>query len=252
MTPPFSREPHWDTKVIIVGAIQKIRPHLQGRIEPHELEAETFNSADYPRSGAVEKFDVDFLVERIDSIVRTSQGRPELVNRLLGISIEDAKEQFWFNVRPLLEKLRISDKRFNETLLEVGPPPELPLPPSGSNKEYAERLLKNPRMLSQEQQLVWKVAKAIYPPFTHDSYPGVKKPARYMAKFWDRAIIITKARWDFSIASEFALRKPGEKPTVYLLCWLEPMLATQCGDSNPGKTGLFELGRHFHTDTKLH
>jgi hypothetical protein len=245
-------EPNVGTKLVLVRVLEALHPALRDRMLVPELERADFdvkkflnNSVELP---VEERLAVDPLITRLRHIVDSSMNRVDLVNGILRIPIEDAKLQFWEGIGGVLGRLGIGDRDFNEALRRAGMPPEVPiLVPGRTLLDCAKRILADPKILPREQQLVWKVATAVYPPFVRKSIPEVKRAARYLAKFWDRSILFTQERWKFSIAPDLADRRPQEKTQVYLLSWLELPLVTQTDNSGPGKTGLFALGRYFQT-----
>jgi len=232
----------------LVEVILALHPELRDHLSVPDLEREDFDPRTLlrqPVSPAAQNFDTDVLMQMLTEIVNTSKTKAELVGRLVGIPIEGAKLQFWKKIRELLETLKIDHKQFNEALHRAGLPPGLPVRPGGSTLDCAKAILENPSRLSADQQLIWKVATAVYPPFTSKSDPELKAAGRWLAKYWDRALVFARERWESSFAADLGRRRPQEKTQVFLLSWLELPLVTQTGNVEPGKTGLFELGQFF-------
>lgn len=244
-------EPRIETKAIIAKVIEKLRPELKLPLVPLALESQTFMVADYlpDRNAPVQqRFDVDFLRSTVDKIAESARSKRELVNQLLCIPIEDAKDQFWNKIRAILKRLGIKDKAFNEALVRGGMPP---LSDDERLIDCATRINDKPGALGRDQALIWKIATAAYPPFNSSGNdPELKKAARYLAWYWYYTITRAREMWELSIVEDFGRRKPAEEALVYVLSWLELSLVTQTGNPNGKKVGLFALGCWFQQQAR--
>jgi hypothetical protein len=242
------REPHNQTKAIIVKVLNKIQKTLVREITVTEMEMPTFNYRDYfcesiqvPR----DRFDVDFIKQSLQNFVETSKRRAELINQILSLPTDHAKSQLWAKIREVIQNMGIKTDSFNEALLRGGVPEFMRTMREGSLLQHAKAIRSKSSTLSKDHQLMWKVSLSAYPPSAKETDPDLKKAARYLAWYWNRSVLCARTSWEISISKDMVMRRPSERSTIYLLCWLELPLILQTGEDGPGKVGLFELGRCF-------
>jgi len=190
-------------------------------------------------------FEVGAMVQAVKNIVASSRSREEMLHELLAIPIDTPKGHFSTGLFKIIAEQNIDLKEFNESVESAGLPDGLPLFPEATIQEYMQRLVGGQIRLSKAQQLVWKVAQLVYPPYSGDCDIRVKNAARYLAYYWNVCIKEARDRWKFSIAEDLVRERSWEKHRVMMLCWLELPLITQTGHPALAKTGLFELGRAF-------
>lgn len=173
-----------------------------------------------------------------------------MVNRILCIPIETAKVQFWTKLRGVITAVGLTQQKVNAALQGGGMPDRLPLPPGLTLIDYARTIHGKPPALSENHQVIWKTATAVYPPFSHECDPELKKAAHYLAWYWYYSIAHVQRVWGISIVENLGRRKPSEMALVFMLSWLELSLVLQTENRDFGKVGLFQLGRWYHNNRK--
>lgn len=238
-------EPRPTNKQRIVEWLRLRKPELSNILTVELLESSSFDcQALFSRTStvALQEFDVDALTNTVQQIVSTATGKPNLISRLLGIPINRATEQFWGRIRALLRSLSITNEEFNKALAKGGVPPKL-LALGNNPLACAREIRANVKSLTREQQIIWKVVQAVYPPSSQEECIDLdlKKPARYLAYYWDLCIREVRYGWQISIEDDLARQRTDDTMTLILLTWLELSLVLKTEAIGAGKLGLFAL-----------
>jgi len=131
---------------------------------------------------------VNKMVKELSEQIRSARSRDEVLQRALQYPCEDEKSKFWSVTNPLAARLGV--RSLQDELRQAGLPPGLPVAERDSCFDVAFRLLRGEVALSESQQRVWKFATGAYPPEIADAAaPGLKGPARWLAKYWNQAIL---------------------------------------------------------------
>lgn len=247
-------EPTDTNKILLVAVFTQLVPQLLVPLAVEDLESDTFDPAKYmPQKPAIDndKWNTQAELTKFRDMLlvagKTVKSK-KVAGWVLAIPIEGPKGVFWPRVQLVVDSLGVRFSDLQDALARGGMPPELPLHSrNDSTLKYAQRILTAPGSLSRDQQLIWKVATAIHPPNYGGRSPDqeLKMAARFIAKIWDRSIRNAREIHGLAIAPILGKDRLQEAKLSFLLSWLELPLVIQTGTHEPGKVGLFELGRWY-------
>jgi hypothetical protein len=195
---------------------------------------------------------VNGMVREIHALIDSAQSRTEMVNCILAYPVADEMQRFWEVVNGLARNLGIP--HIQSVLSQAGMPPGIPTKEGETLLLAAERILDGQVVLTKPQQIVWSLVTTAYPPHTSASSSGLKDAARWLAWYWDKAVLeradltCKKKRWKPAMA-DIGAGWDSRALEVWLLSWLELPLVMQMNVVSTGKARLHRLGKWFEENT---